>query len=110
LIIIRPSGVPKATEALLFSIYHFGIISVEDAECKKTFGESKASLLARYEAALRLALVNAQWLKSTNLAVVQAFILYLLATRATCDPQTFWILTGKSILHTSSKLADISQV
>ncbi len=90
----QPSAIPRATEALLFTIYHFGATSISDEECFNTFGETRKALLSRYEMASRQALVNAQWLRSTNLAVVQAFILFLLAVRNSYDPHTFWILTG----------------
>jgi len=93
----QPSRVPKATEALVFSIYHFAVISITDEESIKIFGEARTSLLAKFEAALRQALVNAQWLRSTNLAVVQAFELFLLSVRSTYDPQSFWILTGVAV-------------
>ncbi|KAK5170636.1 uncharacterized protein LTR77_005225 [Saxophila tyrrhenica] len=93
----QPSRIPKATEALMFAIYHFAVITMEEDDCRQVFGESRASLLARYEAALRQALVNAQFLKSTNLAVIQAFELFLLAVRSFYDPQAFWILTGVAV-------------
>lgn len=102
----QPSAIPRPTEALLFAIYHFGILSLTEDECLKIFNETKKSLLARYETALRQALVNAQWLRSTNLAVVQAFVLFLLSVRSSYDPQTFWILTGTFFTYACVTKAD----
>lgn len=93
----QPSGISRPLEALLFSIYHFSVTSSSEEESIKNFGEARATLLARYDAALRQALANAQWLRSVNIQVMQAFLLYLLSVRSTYDPSSFWILTGKSI-------------
>ena len=98
----QPSCVPKATEALLFAVYHFAVISSLEEDIIQILGEERNILLARYEGAVRQALVNAQWLKSTNIAVIQAYMLFLLSVRSTYDPQTFWILTGTA---TSTLLA-----
>lgn len=91
----QPSGIPRPLEALLFSIYHFGVMSSSEEESIKTFGEPRSTLLARYDAALRQALSNAQWLRSVNILVMQAFLLYLLSVRSIYDPSSFWILTGR---------------
>lgn len=93
----QPSGIPRSLEALLFAIYHFSVISCSEEDVLKTFRESRATLIARYDAALRQALTNAQWLRSVNIQVMQAFLLYLMSVRSTYDPSAFWILTGTFI-------------
>ena len=72
-------------------------MSISDAECLEEFAEPRGKLLSRYHDALRLALVNASFLKSTDFAVLQAFVLFLLSVRNIYDPHTFWILTGVAV-------------
>ena len=69
--------VPKNTEALLFAIYAAAIVSLNDADCQKLFGDDKAVVLGRFQSGCRTALGNASCLKSSDLVVLQAFTLYL---------------------------------
>ncbi|KAK7749680.1 hypothetical protein SLS53_000259 [Cytospora paraplurivora] len=93
----RPATATKAQECLLFSIYHFAIFSLDNAECQLNFGQPRSALLEKYEYATRQALVNASWLKTTDLSVLQACVLFLIAMRGRVDPHTFWILTGVAV-------------
>ncbi|KAK3712302.1 hypothetical protein LTR37_009164 [Vermiconidia calcicola] len=93
----NPSSASKATEALLFAIYHFAITAMSETECHKLLAEPRTKLLTRYHDALRQALVNASFMRSTDLTLVQAFILLLLAVRSTYDPHMFWVLTGVAV-------------
>ena len=93
----QPSTATKANEALVFAVYHFALISITDAECLEKFGEQRLKLLTRYHDALRQALVNVSFLRTTDLTVFQAFLLFLLSVRANYDPHTFWILTGVAV-------------
>ena len=93
----NPSTASKATEALLFAIYHFALTSINDAECQKLFAAPQSALIAGYHDALRQALVNAYFLRTTDITVVQAYILFLLSVRNRYDPHTFWILTGVAV-------------
>ena len=93
----NPSSAPRATEALLFAIYHFAITATPESECQELFNEPQARLLTRYHDAVRQALVNAYFLRTTDMMVVQAYMLFLLSIRTTYDPHTFWILTGIAV-------------
>ncbi|KAK8070165.1 fungal-specific transcription factor domain-containing protein [Apiospora phragmitis] len=93
----QPATASKEDECLLFAIYHFATLSMSDEECLRDFGQSRSTLLPRYSFALRQALVNASWLKTTDMTVLQALVLYLLATRLTTDPHTYWIMTGVAV-------------
>lgn len=90
----NPSTASKASEVLVFAIYHIAVISLDEAECLEYFGESQSKLTMKYHDGVRQALVNAYFLKTTDMVVLQAFILFLLAVRTKYDPHTFWILTG----------------
>ncbi|KAF7561104.1 hypothetical protein G7046_g3023 [Stylonectria norvegica] len=93
----EPSLATKTDECLMFAIYHFAISSMTDHECSRKLGQTRTSLLQRYHLATRQALVNAFFLKTTELPVLQALILFLLSCRYTYDPQTYWILTGVAV-------------
>lgn len=90
----QPSTASKAQECQLFAIYHFAVYSMDDEDCLRQFGQSRSSLLPRYAHALRQALVNASWLKTTEMPVMQAYVLFLISGRTYIDPHTYWMLTG----------------
>jgi hypothetical protein len=97
-LILNASGdldkVSASAEALLFSIYHSAIVSMDEQECQSTFSESRVALAAKYSTATQQALVNANILRTSNLMVLQAFTLYLLAIRQFTDHDTLWALSG----------------
>ncbi|CAK4033792.1 related to C6 transcription factor [Lecanosticta acicola] len=92
-----PSSMSRVTECLLFSIYHFAVYSSTDAECDSMFLQPKHVLQKRYHDATRHALVACRFLRTTDLTVLQAYMLYLLGMRNTLDPHTFWILSGVAV-------------
>lgn len=84
-------------ECLLFAIYHFAAFSMANEECEKKFGKSRDVLMQRYHFATRKALVKASFLKTTEISVLQALVLFLIPCRHSYDPHTYWILTGISV-------------
>ncbi|KZZ93872.1 Transcription factor [Moelleriella libera RCEF 2490] len=90
----NPLKASKGEECLLFAIYYFAVYSMPDTECLRLFQQSRRDLMAKYQRAVLQALVNASWLKTTSLSVLQAYTLFLLAVRSQVDPDTFWSLTG----------------
>lgn len=72
-------NLPKGLEALMFGIYAMAIASLKDDECQKAFGEGKLVLLSRHHAMARQGLINAGYLRSSDLIVLQAFALYLVS-------------------------------
>lgn len=70
-------NVEKNTEALMFGIYSISVSSLTVEECRNMFGEAKSSLLARYQAACRHALLRAGLLRSSDLMTLQAYVLFL---------------------------------
>ncbi|KAJ4392950.1 hypothetical protein N0V93_002154 [Gnomoniopsis smithogilvyi] len=90
----QPSTASKAQECQLFAIYHFAVYSMDEEDCLRQFGQSRSVLLPKYAHALRQALVNASWLKTTEMPVMQAYMLFLISGRTYIDPHTYWMLTG----------------
>jgi hypothetical protein len=93
----HPYYLSKADECILFAVYHFAVVSLSDEECQQKFGQTRDILRTRYHNALRQALINASFLRTTQIPILQAFVLYLLSTRHQNDPQTFWMMTGAAV-------------
>jgi hypothetical protein len=72
-------NVPRATEALMFSIYSSAVVSMTEADCQSKIGEARGTLLARFQTGAMQALRRAELLKTSDLVVLQAFILYLVS-------------------------------
>jgi hypothetical protein len=69
--------ISKGFEALLFSIYCSAVKSLSMVECKAMFGEDRATVLARFQLGAQQALGNAGFLRTSDLTVLQALVLYL---------------------------------
>ncbi|KAF2171743.1 hypothetical protein M409DRAFT_63345 [Zasmidium cellare ATCC 36951] len=93
----NPSTMSKVNECLLFSIYHFAISASSEKECVALFGPQWRYMKKTYHDATRQALVGVHFLRTTELAVLQAYMLLLLSMRNDYDPHTFWILTGIAV-------------
>ncbi|OTA99047.1 hypothetical protein M426DRAFT_16844 [Hypoxylon sp. CI-4A] len=89
--------IPKAMEALLFGIYVIAVTSIDEAQCQSILQENKASALTKFRIGAQQALGAAGLLKTSDLMVLQAFVLFLLSARLHYDSRSFWSLTGISI-------------
>ena len=81
--------ISKGTEALMFSIYACSVMSLTDVECKATFGEEKSILLSRFQSGARKALLRAGFLRSSELIILQAYVLYLVSRLLFASQQYF---------------------
>ena len=68
-----PSSASRSTECLVFA--HFAVMAMMDCECMKLLGQGRSKLLVKYHDALRYALINADFLRSTDIRVMQAYVL-----------------------------------
>ncbi|KAB5517531.1 putative C6 transcription factor [Coniochaeta sp. 2T2.1] len=93
----QPGTASKTDECLLFAIYHFAVYSMTEEECVERLGQSRHTLMQRYHFTTRQALVNVYFLKTTELSVLQAYVLLLNSCRHSYDPHTYWILTGIAV-------------
>ncbi|KAH7130542.1 fungal-specific transcription factor domain-containing protein [Dendryphion nanum] len=85
--------VPRNVEALMFAIYCLAVTSLSDTDCEAILGQSKATAVPRFRAGAQQALINAGFLKSSNLMILQALVLYLLSLQS-YDARIVWIFTG----------------
>lgn len=101
----NPAKIPKDLEALMFAIYFAAITSLTEDEVHSTFGDDKAILLGRFHNATQQALVNAGFMRSNELMVLQALFLYLVLaprfhSQAPCSVSLFslrvFVLTALS--------------
>lgn len=90
----EPEKASKTDECLMFAIYHFAVFSMTEDECVEKQGQPRAFLMEKYHQATRKALANASFLKTTEISVLQALVLFLIPCRFFYDPHTYWILTG----------------
>ncbi|KAK6811680.1 hypothetical protein RU639_012604 [Aspergillus parasiticus] len=93
----QPNKATRAQECLVFAIYYFAVYSITDEDCMRQLERTRTSLMSKHQYAMRQGLVNACWLKTTELQVLQAYVLFLVAMRTRIDPHTFWIWTGVAV-------------
>ncbi|KAL8831750.1 MAG: hypothetical protein Q9191_000678 [Dirinaria sp. TL-2023a] len=86
--------VPRPMECLMFAIYACAVLSMSNAECEKILGEARSDALPRYQNATRQALIGTGLLKTSNITLLQSFVLFLLCMRQRYDSQSLWVLTG----------------
>lgn len=81
-------------EGLLFSVYYIAIMSVSDEYVITTFsGESKTTLLSRYQMATEMALKRSAFMQSHDLMSLQTLLLYLVRSLSPIL-QAFGVLSG----------------
>ncbi|KAI1822925.1 fungal-specific transcription factor domain-containing protein [Xylaria intraflava] len=87
------SSITPGVEALMFAIYLAAITSMEAEEVMKNFGAEKPQLISRYRFATEQALARANCVTTSELVVLQAFVLFLILVRR-YDPKFSSMLTG----------------
>ncbi|OIW32230.1 hypothetical protein CONLIGDRAFT_612692 [Coniochaeta ligniaria NRRL 30616] len=93
----NPAKIPRPLEALMFGIYFMALTSMKEEEVQSMFGEDRNVLLSKYHTAAQQALVNAGFMRSTEVMVLQAYTLYLLGVRQYTDPRTLFCLIGIAV-------------
>ncbi|KAI0966474.1 fungal-specific transcription factor domain-containing protein [Xylaria arbuscula] len=88
------STMTPGVEALMFAIYLAAITSMEQDEVAMNFGAEKLQLIARYRFATEQALAKANCVTSSELVVLQAFVLFLILVRRYDDTKFSSALTG----------------
>lgn len=73
----NPGEISKALEALMFSIYFMAVTSLTEDEVQSTFGEDRSKMVRRFHAGTQQSLLNAGFMRSSDLMVLQAYFMYL---------------------------------
>jgi hypothetical protein len=71
------SSLSRSNELVMFAIYFATITAMNEEEVLKILGGEKEVLLSQYQMAVQKAMVNADFLNTQDLAVLQSFVLYL---------------------------------
>lgn len=71
------NGLSRSNELVMFAIYFATITAMSPEEVLTRLGGDKSMLLSQYQTAVQKAMVNAGFLNTQDLAVLQAFVLYL---------------------------------
>ncbi|KAE8441227.1 hypothetical protein EG329_005591 [Mollisiaceae sp. DMI_Dod_QoI] len=91
-------NVGKGMEALMFGIYSISVNSMADSECTNTFGEGKTVLRERFQDGARQAFRRCGLLRSSDMTILQAYVLYLHSCLNFCiDPRSLFCLTGIAV-------------
>jgi hypothetical protein len=73
-------NVSKELRALMFAIYFTAVNSMADEDVQTTFGEKKSDLMAQYRESTEQALIDACFMKSNDIEVLQGYVLYLVSS------------------------------
>ncbi|KAF5675772.1 fungal specific transcription factor factor [Fusarium heterosporum] len=83
-----------AMECLMFAVYYAVIVTMPASECQKILRHDRSDLLHRYRLGAETALLRANFICSSNLKVLQAFVIYLTFVRKSDDEPDIRSLTS----------------
>ncbi|KAI1283673.1 fungal-specific transcription factor domain-containing protein [Xylaria sp. FL0933] len=92
-----PGSIPKNVEALLFSIYVMAVVALDERECHQQLGCDKEEAYQRFSTGCRIALMRIGILKTYDLVVLQALVLYFFSLTGRVDRHASWILNGVTV-------------
>ncbi|KLO85288.1 uncharacterized protein LW93_13892 [Fusarium fujikuroi] len=81
-------------EALVFAIYYSAVTSMEPQEVEANLGASQSHFISQFRFALEQALAKSNLLNTTNMAMLQAFVIYLTVVKCHDDSKFAWTLTS----------------
>jgi hypothetical protein len=71
--------IPRNVEALLFAIYCIAVETLSEGECTEIMYEPKSVVVQRFRSGAQNALINASFLKTSDLMVLQALTLFIVS-------------------------------
>lgn len=77
--VANTNSIPKRLNALIFAVNNAAIGSMKNEDCLKIMGEPKSKVFPTYMAATQHALIQAGLLQTSDLVVLQAFVLFLVS-------------------------------
>lgn len=99
LYMVNPAHNPlsRTTEALFFAMYFAAVTSLKPDTCLKQLGEDRIVLAVHYKQAVERALARADYLNSTSLETLQAFMLYSTCLRNYAESRASWALLAMAL-------------
>ncbi|KAF8854289.1 hypothetical protein BDZ45DRAFT_597219, partial [Acephala macrosclerotiorum] len=83
--------------ALMFSVFFAAVNSIHEEECLQMFNSNKSDLSTRFRLAAEVSLSKCGLLTTTNLTVLQAYVIYLAGLRAGDGSRAVCVLVGTTI-------------
>ena len=84
-----PQHLTQAEETLVFAIYFISIISLTNDECSSVMVQSKMELLDNIQPVVETSLLKANFISTSKLIVLQAFLLYLVRSLPSFRPWAY---------------------
>ncbi|TVY86555.1 Transcription factor, partial [Lachnellula willkommii] len=97
LFLLDEYSLTPAQEALKFSVLFTSVCSLEDDEFLQRFNYSRSSLRSRLQLASEVFLSRTNLLNTSNLTVLQAFVIYLVGLRTVDECRPICILMATAI-------------
>lgn len=79
----NPSGIDKALAALMFSMYTLSVTSLSPEDCHTSLSQDRGVLITRYRTATLRALMEADFMTTKELEVLQAMVLFVFSNPET---------------------------
>lgn len=75
----QPQAISKSFEAAIFAFYLAAISAMREDECQTMFATQKSIIFSRYRVATRQALVNADFLSTSNPMTLRAYAIFMVS-------------------------------
>ncbi|KAI9926865.1 hypothetical protein ASPWEDRAFT_72871 [Aspergillus wentii DTO 134E9] len=89
-------GDPAPT-ALSYALYYTSVCVIEEEKCLLLFGASKELVVPRFQKAAESALVQADFMTTNDLTVLQAYVLTLIASRPQDQSRRVWTMLSMAV-------------
>lgn len=86
------SYIDRASEAVVFAVYFAAVNSMDTRDCGEVMSHDHSSLREYYKFATQQALARAAFFQSSNLAVLQAAVLFLTCLRSKEETDFVWMM------------------
>ncbi|KAE8353724.1 fungal-specific transcription factor domain-containing protein [Aspergillus coremiiformis] len=83
--------------ALALAVYFAAACSATEDESQSLFGCEKSCLVARYQLESEAALAKADFMTSNDMTILQAFVLFLLASRSQDSSRRVWTMLSMAL-------------
>ncbi|EGR48369.1 uncharacterized protein TRIREDRAFT_62297 [Trichoderma reesei QM6a] len=90
----NPEKLSPGNECLVFAVYFAAVVTLDDADVRTNFSIRKEECLAQFRFAVEQSLARANFLNTSDITVVQAFVLFLLVVRRHDESRFSWSLTA----------------
>lgn len=87
----------RSEQALRSAIYLISTVSCTEEQCQIALQQSRGELVNRFRHATEAALSAAHFVTTTDIVVLQGFVLYLAALRSLGETSFVWSMTGLAI-------------